>query len=99
KYKELNKYPQITKDVSFVINNDITSFEVEKEIKRSGGKLLTGVVPFDVYEDKSLKDSKSITYKLTFEDTTKTLTSEEVNELFMKIIDEVSKKLNIHIRD
>ena len=99
KYKEINKYPQITKDVSFVISNDLTSFDIEKEIRRSGGKLLTDVMPFDVYEDKSLKDSKSITYKLTFEDTTKTLTSEEVNELFMKIIDEVSKKLNIHIRE
>ena len=99
KYKELNKFPQITKDVSFVVTNDLTSFDVEKEIKRSGGKLLTEVKPFDVYEDKSLKDSKSITYKLTFEDTTKTLTSEEVNELFNKIIDEVSSKLKIHIRD
>ena len=99
KYKELNKFPQIIKDVSFVIGNDLTSYEVEKEIKRSGGKLLTSVKPFDVYGDKSLKDAKSITYKLTFEDTTKTLTSEEVNKLFNKIIDEVTKKLNISLRD
>ena len=81
------------------MNEDVNSSDVEKEIKRSGGKLLTLVEPFDIYRDKSLKDKKSITYKLVFEDLTKTLTSEEVNALFNKIIDEVTKKLNIKLRD
>ena len=99
RFKEINKYPSITKDLSLVMDEDVNSSDVEKEIKRSGGKLLTLVEPFDIYRDKSLKDKKSTTYKLVFEDLTKTLTSEEVNALFNKIIDEVTKKLNIKLRD
>ena len=99
KFKELNKYPHITKDLSFVMDKDMLSSDVEKEIKRSGGKLLTKVEPFDLYESKELKNKKSITYKLYFEDLNRTLTSEEVNEQFNKIIEEVSKKLNIKLRD
>ena len=45
------------------------------------------------------EDEKSIAYSLTFGDETRTLTSEEVNELFNKVIDEVTKKLNLTIRN
>ena len=47
-------------------------------IKKSGGKLITNIEVFDVYEgDKISSDEKSIAYKLKFEDTSKTLTEEE----------------------
>ncbi len=100
KFQELNKFPSILKDVAFVIPTKLNSGEVEKEIWRSGKKLLKNVVAFDIYKGDSIKeDEVSIAYSLTFEDDTRTLTTEEVNEQFNKIIDEVTKKLHIKIRD
>lgn len=100
KYKELNKYPSIIKDVAFVMPINMESFTVEKEIKRSAGKNLKAIKVFDLYQGVNLgKDLKSIAYSLIFEDETRTLTSEEVNSAFNKMIDEVTKKLKISIRN
>ena len=99
KYKEINKYPSISKDMSFIINKDITSEEVMKEIKKAGGKLLTNIEVFDLYEGENIgEDNKSIAYSLTFEDSTRTLTDEEVMEVFNNIIKSVESKLNIKLR-
>lgn len=100
RFKEQNKFPSITKDVAFVMPNDMNSAEVEKEIRRASGKLLKRIDIFDVYRGENIeKDEKSIAYSLIFEDETRTLTSEEVNELFGKVIFEVCKKLCLKIRN
>ena len=100
KYQELNKYPKIEKDVAFVVNKDIPSADILKEIKKSGGKLLTDIKIFDIYTgDKIAEDKKSIAYNLTFEDNTRTLTEEEVMALFNKIILSVEEKFKASIRD
>ena len=44
-------------------------------------------------------DKKSIAFNLTFSDNNKTLTDEEVNTLFHKIIGEVEKKYKAVLRD
>ena len=99
KYKEINKYPSISKDMAFVMDKSITSEEVIKAIKKAGGKLLTDVKVFDVYEGENVGlNNKSIAFNLTFEDYTKTLTDEEVMEVFNNIILSVEKTLNIKLR-
>ena len=76
------------------------SEEIEKVIKKAGGKLLTNIEVFDVYVGENIaSNEKSIAYKLTFLDQTKTLTDEEVMELFNKIIKEVETKCKAKLRD
>ncbi len=97
KYKEANKYPEMVKDVAFILDNNITNAEVVAVINKSGGRLLKDVQVFDVYKMKE-EDKKSVAYKLTFVDETRTLTDTEVMELFNKIIDDVTSKLNAKLR-
>ena len=98
KYKESSKYPEIVKDVAFVIPNDIESEVIQKQIIKSGGRLLDNVEVFDLYPN--IEDNKkSIAYKLTFKDNSRTLTDEEVMEVFNKIISEVTSKCNVKLRD
>ena len=99
KYKEISKFPNVKKDVAFVVDKKLTSKEIEKVIKSAGGSLLTDIEVFDVYTGSNLDENKkSIAYALTFEDTKKTLTDEEINALLEKIIDTVCKKCNAEIR-
>ena len=100
KYKEFSKFPSIKKDVAFIVDKNLESAVIEKQIKKSAGNLLTNIEVFDVYEgDKIRSDEKSIAYNLKFEDSTKTLTEEEVMSVFNKIITDVENKLNARVRN
>ena len=98
KYKEASKYPEIKKDVAFIVSNEITNKEIEEVIKKSGGRLLNEIDIFDIY--RNIEDGKkSMAYKLIFKDDTRTLSDEEVMEVFNKIISDVESKLNAKVRD
>ncbi len=99
KYKEISKFPNIKKDVAFVVDKNIISKDIEKVIKNAGGSLLIDIEVFDVYTGSNVADDKkSIAYSLTFNDSKKTLTDEEVNNLMEKVIENVSKKFSAEIR-
>ena len=99
KAKEISKYLGMQKDVAFVVKKNIANKEIMDVIKKSGGRLLTNIEVFDVYEgDKIGSDEKSIAYNLKFEDSSKTLTEEEVMTVFNKIISDVENKLNAKVR-
>ena len=99
KYKEISKFPSIKKDVAFIVNKDIESATIEKQIKKSAGNLLTNIEVFDVYTGEHvLSGKKSIAYSLTFSDSKKTLTDDEVTAIFNKVISDVEIKLCAEIR-
>lgn len=99
KYKEISKFPTIKKDLAFVMNKNIESKEIETIINKAGGNLLTNIEVFDVYTGENVgTDEKSIAYSLTFMDSKKTLSEEEVSEVFQKIIDMVESKCEAKLR-
>jgi len=100
KFKEASKYPEIIKDMAFIVKKETTSEEIENIIKRAGGRLLTNVHVFDVYTGENVKENeKSIAYSLTFSDQNRTLTEEEVTEVFNNIIKNVEEKIDAKLRD
>ena len=100
KYKEVSKYPSINKDLAFIVKKDVSSDTISEVIKKAGGRLLTDINVFDVYTGEKVEsDEKSIAYSLTFNDSTKTLTEDEINVLFEKIIKDVESKLNAKLRN
>ena len=100
KYQEAPKYPDITKDVAFIIDKKVTSADIEKEIRKNGTKILNEVKVFDLYEGEKVPEGKrSIAYSLVFNDYTRTLKEEEVDSIFRTIIDKVTTKFNCEIRD
>lgn len=92
KYKEASKYPSITKDMAFIVKKDVLSNDIQSIIKKVGGRLLTDIDVFDVYVGENVgDDEKSIAYTLTFSDPTRTLSDEEVTQLFRQIIEKVEQ--------
>ncbi len=100
RYKEICKYPGISKDVAFVLPKEVSNEAVISSIKQAGGKLLKEIKLFDYYEgDKIESNKKSLAYNLYFENNEKTLSDEEVLPLFNKVIEMVVKKHNAILRD
>ena len=97
KFKEASKYPSIKKDVAFIVDNEVTNKQLEEAIKKAGGRLLDNIDIFDIYRDIK-PGKKSMAYNLTFKDDTRTLSDEEVMEVFNNIIDKVCENLNAELR-
>ena len=99
-YTEPPKYPSITKDMAFIVSKNITSDEVESIIISSGGENLKDCTLFDIYVGDNVSvNEKSLAFKLTFVNPSKTLTDEEVMNSFNNIIITVESKLNAKLRD
>ncbi len=98
KYKEASKYPEITKDVAFIVDNSIDSETIKNVIKASGKRMLDSVSVFDLYPNIE-EGKKSIAYKLVFKDSTRTLEEDEVMEVFNAIIKRVESECNAVLRD
>jgi phenylalanyl-tRNA synthetase beta chain len=100
KFKAAPIYPEIVKDVAFIISKEITSSDVEKVIKKAGGRLLSNIDVFDVYTGEKVKENeKQIAYKLTFNSPDRTLTEEEVMDVFNNIIKNVTEEVPATLRD
>ncbi len=100
KYKEISKYPSVHKDLAFVMPASMESEQVMSILKKVGGRLLSEIDVFDVYEGENvLENEKSIAYSLTFQNPTKTLSDEEVTKVFNQMIAEVESKLKIQLRN
>ena len=100
KFKEISKYPSVNKDVAFIVDKTIESEEIKKALKKVGGRLLSSIEVFDLYIGENVdSNSKSLAFSLSFQDQSKTLTDEEVTELFNKMILEVETKLGAKLRN
>ena len=100
KYKEAFKYPSIQKDMAFILDKSIDVSEVIKTIKKASNKTLQDISVFDVYEGENIDSSKkSVAFSLVFNGVTRTLTDDEVMDVFNKIIDKVVSTHNAELRD
>ena len=96
KFQEASKYPAISKDLALIADQNITSETIKNQIKKSGGSLLKNIELFDIYQDEKLgSNKKSLAFTLTFSDPTRTLSDEEVMQIFTKIIAETTTALNV----
>ncbi len=99
-YKEPNRYPKVVKDMAFIVDKNVEAETIRKQMKKSGGKLVSHIEAFDCYEGENLeKGKKSLAFSITFENDTKTLTEDEVMEVFHKMTLDVSKECQAKLRD
>jgi phenylalanyl-tRNA synthetase beta chain len=98
KYKPLLKYPEVIKDLSVIINNNLIWEEIEKEIYGQSN-LITKVELFDIYQAESLgADKKSLAFHLTFYNPERTLISNEIEQEINKIIRVLEDKYLARVR-
>jgi phenylalanyl-tRNA synthetase beta chain len=98
-YAQIPKYPSISRDVAFILDQKVLAGDVKKTIEELGAPLVKRVHVFDVYEGENMENGKkSIAYNLVYQHPEKTLKDEEVEASFNNIIETVNEKYNAHIR-
>jgi phenylalanyl-tRNA synthetase beta chain len=86
-YKDISKYPAVTRDVAFVIPVDVATEYMVDIVLQQNEDLLENVGIFDIYAGKGLSEGmKSLGLRFSYRASGKTLTDIEVNNIHEKIV-------------
>jgi phenylalanyl-tRNA synthetase beta chain len=89
-FKELPKYPFVERDFAVIVANDAKAEDLLQTIRNTAGSLLVNAYVFDVYTGKQVaQGAKSLAFRMIFQSPERTLTEEEVNLIFEKVIKNV----------
>ena len=98
-FKELPKYPAVTRDIAMLVDKSTPVADIERVIQKAGGNLLENLTLFDVYEGKQVEEGKkSVAYSATFRAAERSLTGEEVQAIFDKIVKKLEGQLGAQLR-
>ena len=97
-YKNVTKHPTIKRDIAIVVQENITSGQIEDVIFMASKKV-TGVKLFDVYRGEKMPSGfKSLAYTLVFEPAEEPITHEEVDIQIKKILNRLEAMLGAELR-
>ncbi|MBI2609869.1 hypothetical protein HYW53_01705 [Candidatus Giovannonibacteria bacterium] len=100
KFKEVSKFPPITRDISFIVSNTFIPNNYFDLIRDLGGDLVEEVSLLDKYEnaEKFGADKTSYTYRIVYRSNERTLTNEEIDKIQSEIYRETSKQFASELR-
>lgn len=100
KFKEVSKYPPITRDISFVVSKEFIPNNYFDLIRDLGGDLIEQVELLDKYEnaEKFGPDKLSYTYRIVYRSNERTLTTQEIDPIQSKIYNETAKQFGAELR-
>jgi len=100
KYKEVSKYPETSRDISFVIDKDISLNNYYEIVRDFAENLIEEVKLIDSYEDEAKfgKDKKSYTFRIVYRSPERTLKSNEINKIQEEIRNKTKQDLNAILR-
>ena len=103
KFRELDRYPSITRDIAMIVPEKLTHAEILRVIKETSEPLLETVQLFDLFEVSEETappaSGKSLAYRLTYRAKNRTLTNEEVNAAHAKIREQLKRELGVTLRE
>src|SRR5690606_21106349 len=98
-FQAIPKFPSIEYDAAFIVDTSVSALSLEQDIRDVSGDLLQKVSVFDVYEGKGVGDGKkSIAYRMTFIDKTKTLTISDVDPIIKKVVKRLEQRHGAALR-
>ncbi|MCP4468032.1 MAG: phenylalanine--tRNA ligase subunit beta [Halieaceae bacterium] len=98
-FQELSKFPEVRRDISFVIDKSTAVQPLLDEVRSAAGVYLKDLRLFDVYTGKGIDPKrKSLSLGLTFRDQSRTLGDEDVNQAVGQVIDLLEKNYKAVLR-
>ena len=99
RYQRISRFPAALQDMALVVDADIPAQTVEETLRAAGGDLLRHVELFDLYQGEQIPTGKkSLAYALTFQAEDRSLTEDEVLQLYQHIQQHAAATLGAELR-
>ena len=93
RFKHLPQYPEVRRDIAFIINDTVSCDDIQKVIK-SGVKqnIFKGSDIFDVYQGEHVEEGfKSVAFRIRMQDENATLTDEIIDQQMTSVREKLQK--------
>ena len=99
KFKNISKYPEVKRDLSLLIDENVTFENIYKLAKQSENNYLKDINLFDVYKGDNLaKGKKSYAISFTLQDNKGTLKDSQIDKIMSKIQKRFESELGAELR-
>ena len=99
KFVDIARYPEVRRDLALLVDESVSFDSIYAIARQSEKILLKSVVLFDVYTGNNLPEGKkSYAVSFTIQDTSKTLTDEQIDKVMGKVQKNLTTELGAILR-
>jgi len=99
-FEKLSRFPAIRRDLAIVVDVETPASALCDTIHQQAGSMLKDVLVFDVYQGKGIESGrKSVALGLILQDSSRTLTDDEVDAVEAGIIAQLEKQFAATLRE
>lgn len=93
RFKHIPQYPEVRRDIAFIINDEVSFDDIQKVIKSSVKQnIFKGSEIFDVYQGEHVEDGfKSVAFRIKMQDENATLTDEIIEKQMTSVREKLQK--------
>lgn len=93
RFKHLPQYPEVRRDIAFIINDEVSFDDIQKVIKGSVKQnIFKGSEIFDVYQGEHVEEGfKSVAFRIKMQDENATLTDEIIEQQMTSVREKLQK--------
>jgi len=98
--QEISKFPQVRRDIALVVDEAVTLSALRERVTLAASSLLCDLRVFDVYRGAGVeKGRKSVALGLIFQDISRTLTDQDVDQAVASVVADLRVNLGARIRE
>lgn len=100
RFRELSKFPAIRRDLALVVDEAVSADSLRDCIAAAAGNLLQELQLFDLYRGKGIdSEKKSLAMGLTLQDSSRTLTDEDVDLVMGRVLTRLGEQFGATLRE
>ncbi|MGI6316287.1 MAG: phenylalanine--tRNA ligase subunit beta [Christensenellales bacterium] len=98
-FKPIPKFHPVNRDIAILVDSTVPVGDLMQTIRKSGGKTVTSVILFDVYQGHQVPEGKkSVAFSLSLLDDEKSLTDPEIEKVIADVLAALTKENGAQLR-
>ena len=99
-YREISRFPAVRRDLALVVEEGVAMATLLTHVKVAARGFLQSVTVFDIYRGQGVKKGfKSVALALVLQDTSKTLTDDDVESTVSTVIERLKQQAGAELRE